>query len=98
MKNAETSLMERLQLLPLFQGMAQSDMEWIMEKLRLDFSRIPADSCIVEQDDICDSLIFILSGEVRMQTESPHGLYHFFEKIQVPTVLQPEHLFGPQTR
>lgn len=99
MKNeAEISMMERLQLLPLFQGMAHSDMIWMMEKLRFDFAKVPEGNYIVKQDDSCQSLIFVLNGEVMMETESPNGDYRFYEKIRIPSVLQPEMLFGPQTR
>lgn len=96
-KEMEISMMERLQLLPLFQGMSNNDMIWIMEKLRFDFSKVPSGNYIVRQDYPCDSLIFILTGSVIMETENPNGTYCFQEKLLAPTVLQPEVLFGPQT-
>ena len=55
MKNEfENSMMERLQMLPLFQGMANSDMNWIMEKLRFDFSKVSKGTYIVKQDELCN--------------------------------------------
>lgn len=92
------TMMERLQVLPLFQGMSQSDMTWLMEKLRFDFSKVKAGDYIVCQDCVCDSLIFILSGEVEMEARNSTDTFCFHEKIAVPNVLQPEFLFGPQTR
>lgn len=98
MQDSEISMMERLQLLPLFQGMADSDMAWVVEKLRFDFSKVSEGEYIVRQDDLCDSLIFLLSGEVSMETQNLENTYRFIENIMVPSVLQPEVMFGPQTR
>lgn len=94
----DISMMERLQLLPLFQGMAESDMNWVVEKLRFDFQKLPEGRYIVMQDDFCDNLIFLLNGEVCMETQNPSETYRFLEKLMVPCVLQPEVLFGPRTR
>lgn len=97
-KDIELSMYEKLLQLPLFQGMGRSDMEWIIEKIRFSFSKYKAGQTIIKQDTPCDSLIFILNGETEAETWDNGKQYAFCESLPSPTLLQPEVLFGPQTR
>lgn len=97
-KPIELSMYEKLLHLPLFQGLGSSDMSWVIEKIKFDFSKYKAGDSIIQQDSSCNSLVFMLSGEVQMETWDINHQYAIYENIPTPTVLQPEVLFGPQTR
>lgn len=97
-KRIELSIYEKLLQLPLFQGLGSSDMAWIIEKIKFDFSKYKPGDVLIEQNSSCNSILFILNGEIEMQTEGYDNQYTFYEKICSPTVLEPEVLFGPRTR
>lgn len=97
-KYLELSIYEKLLKLPLFQGLGSSEMSWIIEKIKFDFSKHAAGDVIIKQDSACNSVYFVLDGEVNMVTVSPDNDFTFYERISSPSVLQPEVLFGPRTR
>lgn len=80
--------------LPLFQGMSLSEFDDVISRFRLDFSKVKADSNIVDDGQLVDRLYFVLKGDVDVVTFSDDKGYSLVEKMQVPCVLQPERLFG----
>lgn len=90
----ENSIFETLLELPFFQGMGRSDMIRIMNDLPLKPQNVSAGKNIVAQNENCQQLIFILKGTLRIVTEAEHHLFSMSERIQGPTVIQPEALFG----
>ncbi|MCF0159266.1 MAG: Crp/Fnr family transcriptional regulator [Bacteroidaceae bacterium] len=97
-KKIELSIYNKLQELPLFQGLGSSDMTWIIDKIKFDFSKYRNGETIVRQNSACDSIIFILNGNVEMETVSYDNQFIFRELLPSPTVIEPEVLFGPRTR
>lgn len=97
-KKIELSIYEKLLELPLFQGMCSSDMTWIIDKIRFDFAKFKPGETIIQQNSSCNSIYFLLNGEVEMETVSLNNKYIFYEHIASPSVLEPEVLFGPRTR
>lgn len=90
----ENSIFETLLELPFFQGMGRSDMIQIMNNLPLKAKSVSAGRNIVTQDESCQHLIFVLKGTLRIVTQAEHHLFTMSERIQGPTVIQPEALFG----
>lgn len=90
----ENSIFEILLELPFFQGMGRSDMIQIVNSLPLQTKNIPTGRNIVMQDEKCQHLIFVLKGTLRIVTRADHHLFTVSERIQGPTVIQPEALFG----
>lgn len=90
----ENSIFEALLELPFFQGMGRSDMIQIMNKLPLKTKIVTTGRNIVIQDEKCQHLIFVIKGILRIITQDEHHLFTVCERIQGPTVIQPEVLFG----
>ena len=90
----ENSIFETLLELPFFQGMGRSDMIQIINNLPLKAKSVPAGRNIVLQNENSLNLIFVLKGTLRIVTQADHHLFTMSERIQGPTVIQPEALFG----
>ena len=89
---------ERLLLLPLFQGIGRNEFLEIAERIRIGFQKKAKDVEFICQDSFCDSLYFVLDGELCARRVSDDRNYVFFEWMNLPMVIQPECLFGLRTR
>ena len=92
------TMFDTLLQLPLFQGLAHEDFTNILGKVKLHFTKHKAGSVLATADDDCTQLIFILKGEVAMQTTERHGTYSLIEYLQAPALLEPQSMFGMHTR
>ena len=90
----ETSFSNRLFLLPLFQGFSRLDFLDIVEKTPMDFSTLSPKEILVHQNDACESLLMVLSGDLEIEVNSPDHTYTFSETLTGPWIIQPERLFG----
>ena len=84
----------RLLELPLFQGISQTDLSIILGHTKLEFARRRAGMTIVEDNQRCDALLFLLKGKMSVITYSDDRSYHVEEICSAPAVIQPERLFG----
>ncbi len=80
--------------LPLFQGMSASELDHVIEKMRLDFSRVETGDLIVAEGQRVDKLRFVLRGSVWAETTAADKGYSIKEMLNVPCMLQIERLFG----
>lgn len=80
--------------LPLFQGLGPDDLTRILESTRLRFETLMPETQIVQQDDMCNDVIFILSGTVRCTTTAADRLWYVEEVLPVPALLGLEVLYG----
>lgn len=94
----DTSFSNRLFLLPLFQGFSRLDFLDIVEKTPFAFKTLSPGETLVRQDENCDSLSMILRGDIETDVLSLDGTYHFIEKFTAPWIVQPERIFGFDTR
>jgi len=90
----ELTMFQRLQELPLFQGLNMDDMNEIVTKVRLDFQQQSEEDTIVLQTSYCKKLIFILKGTARVEYIDPDNRFRLSEYIEAPQVLEPQSLFG----
>lgn len=90
----ELTMFQRLQELPLFQGLNMNDMSEIVEKVRFDFQQFGDDEVIALQNTRCKQLIFILKGNVRVEYIDPNNRFRFNEHLEAPIVLEPQSMFG----
>lgn len=81
-------------LLPLFQGMSISDVFQLSERVPLDFRRQPKGYCYASQGEPCNSLRFVLGGELCVSYVSNESDFSVIEYLNGPLVVQPECLFG----
>ena len=95
---SETYVFDKLLQLPLLQGMGRNDVLSIAEHVKIGFIQKEKGSRIVEQGAISQSLFFVMTGDVCTVTTSPDRSYQLKEWSSLPFVIQPECLFGVQTR
>ena len=94
----EENFFDRLLLLPLFQGMSRADFLEVAERVKLNFQQRSKGNVLVEQDDLCTGLYFVLKGEVEVRKVSDQKDSELVEWVNMPMVLQPEAMFGLSTR
>lgn len=92
------TMYDTLLQLPLFQGMSKDELSDIIERVRLDFQKIDAGETFFSQGDVCDSLVFVLSGEVEAETIASYGKLSFVERYKRAMIIEPYSLFGMQPR
>ncbi len=90
----ETSMFDTLLSLPLFQGLGHADLTRILESTRLEFETVAAGTTIVQQDQPCTGLTFVLQGDVTMSTSSADRTWSVEEKLAMPAVVGMEVLYG----
>ena len=91
-------MFERLQQLPLLQGMSIKDLENLVFKVRLDFKQHLAGDQIAEQDEPCRKLIFVLGGTLSVQYRNDDGSLIVTEETSAPLAIEPYSMFGMKQR
>ena len=89
-----TNIYERLLLLPLFQGMNNTDLTQLAGSTKFGFQRYEAGKTIASEGDVCDHLCFLMGGTLRVVAEADDHGYSLTETMQAPDILQPERIFG----
>jgi len=87
-------MFEKIQLLPLFQGLSYKDIQEIFEKVKLNFHQNKEGDALAYRGERCDRLIYILDGSVNAEYSSPDGTYKFVETLDAPALLEPSRLYG----
>lgn len=90
-------MFDTLLQLPLFQGLCQNDFTSILEKIKLDFTQYKPGEVIVQEGEICNKLLFIIKGKYSSLNRSQTRLYTFIERLEAPSLIEPQALFGLQT-
>lgn len=91
----DDELTERLLALPLFQGMSGTDLRALRKAQRADVV-LRRGKLIVDDYEPMEHLVFVLDGKIQASTKGTG--FRLDEMVATPTVLQPECLFGRQTR
>src|SRR3712207_3327901 len=87
-------LLDKLLMLPFFQGMSRNELYGIVEHTPFDFFTIEAGKAIVTDETACTRLIFVLKGQLQSVNYSNDKSYCMHETLKAPCVIQPENLFG----
>lgn len=88
-------MFEILAELPLLRGASMARLSEVCGQMKIRFSKAMPDEVIRKAGEECDSLVFILSGSVRMtQTTEDFSIE---QTLDAPQVISPEHLFGLST-
>ena len=90
----ELTMYDKLLQLPLFQVMSKFDFTDILEKVKIHFNKYEPGSCLVRQDTPCNQLIFVLDGEVQIESNDKTHKYTLWENFKSPNVIEPYSLFG----
>ena len=89
-----TTMYDKLLKLPLFQGLSRNDLTVILEKVKVEFRSYIPEEYIVQQNDACTELIFILDGNVVAYTTDSTYKFTICEDICCETLIEPYSLFG----
>lgn len=92
------TMYETLLQLPLFQGLGKNDITEILTAVRFHFKKIPQDSYIYRQDEVCQEIAFLLGGTVVADTLSYDKSYMLCEVLPVPHVVELYSLYGINPR
>ena len=88
------TMYETLLQLPLFQGMSKAELSEIIERVKFHFQKFETGNILFSQGDICDKIVFLLSGEIEIETVAPCGSFSFAERYNRPMILEFHSLFG----
>ncbi len=94
MENANLNIYDTLLRLPLFQGLSQSALAQVVGHTKFDFLRHGQGQEVLSAYAPCDSMIFLIKGELSAITYSDDRSYHVEEYECAPFVIEPERLFG----
>ena len=88
------TMFEKMQLLPLFQGLSFRELSEIVEWMKMDFCQFRPNDVVVSQGDRCRSLIFIISGDVCAEYVDVNRRFVLTEILNPSLVLEPCNIFG----
>ncbi|MCM1313639.1 MAG: Crp/Fnr family transcriptional regulator [Bacteroides sp.] len=94
----EFTMFEKLQLLPLFQGLSINELSYLLERVKLNFNQHAANTIIASQDDCCDKLIYILDGTICAEHKNTNDRFIITEYLDAPHVIEPYNMFGMSQR
>ncbi len=92
--HAQFRLYDQLSQFTLFQGMSRADLLQMVGNTRFDFLKLGAGQHVVKEDDVCNKLLFLVSGTIDVTSFADDRSYQVDERLQAPWLLQPEVLFG----
>jgi CRP-like cAMP-binding protein len=95
---AELRAYNQLLKLPLFLGLGREDLSQIISHTPFGFVKYHKGKRIIEENDACDQLYFLLNGSLYTETTADDHSYRFIEELSASDVLQPERLFGLHQR
>lgn len=88
-------MFERLQSLPLLLGLGVHDLMNIVEKVKFAFDKYYDGYTIVNQDDRCDKIVYVLRGELCAYRRNDENGFHTYEYFtREPYVIEPQNIWG----
>ncbi len=88
------TMFERMQSLPLLQGLTIRELSEIVEWMKLDFHSLQEGALLAAQGEKCDSLIYVMNGRVCAEHQDTMGRFRFSEIYDAPLVLEPYSMYG----
>lgn len=96
-KLRNSSIYSTLLQLPLLNGASLARLTDVAGRLKLHFFKATDGMAIVKEGDACTSLIFVLSGSVRVVSSTGGGAFEAAQTLEAPQVISPDCLFGLDT-
>lgn len=93
-----TSMYDQVMLLPIFQGISRDQLTAILEKVHFRFTKYKGGEEIVAVGRDFSEVLFLLSGEVRVETSHLNGQIRVSQHFHAPHTLAFYHLFGVDIR
>ncbi len=88
------SMYEILLGLPLFKGVSTEKISEIIEKAKFHFLKYLAGETIINANDPCTHIKFIISGKARLTIANSDDRFKVAQTLAAPNVIAPEFLFG----
>ena len=89
------SMTEKMQMLPLLQGLTMQEFNQLIINLKLDFHQYGEGSTIVGQGERCTSLIYIINGQFEAEYhDDQRPLIVSETSRETPHLIEPYNLFG----
>ena len=83
--------------LPLFQGVSHSKISELIEKIKIHFLKYLNNEQIIECNDSCNNLKFLISGSAKIEIYNQNKRIKLSQTITAPNVIGAEYLFGKTT-
>jgi CRP-like cAMP-binding protein len=80
--------------LPLFIGLTKTELEEIVREYHFNLGHQKKGSVIVDENEVCQSLIFVVDGWVEVCTYNDPRVYRVVETMQTPMMIEPDKMFG----
>lgn len=96
--NHDLQLYDHLLRFQLFQGLSRAELLQMAGNTKFGFQKETADKTVVDEGIPCQKLLFLISGSLLLTTRSDDGGYRMTEQLTAPWLIEPEALFGLQTR
>ena len=91
------SMYEILMGLPIFQGVSHAKISELIEKIKFHFLKYTDGETIVDVDEPCTNLKFLISGSVRLETLNLNRRIKVLQTLNAPNIIGAEYLFGKRT-
>lgn len=92
------TMYETIQELPLFKGTTPALISSFLEKTNVEFVKCPPGAILVEEDNDCTDLKFVISGHIRTYMSLAGGKASLSYVSGPGAVISPVYLFGMHTR
>lgn len=96
-KTSSPSIYNILLQLPLIKGVSPSRLTEMVGRLKIHFFKATDGESVVSAGSECKSLIFVLSGSVRLTMQCGNGDFAISYTLEAPQVISPDCLFGIDT-
>lgn len=98
MTDGTHSLERQLMALPLFLGMSSNDISQLLTAFTLSFHQYNDERPVVTAGQQCTQLIILAKGRLTISSTPDDQRFHIDEEVEAPYLIQPERLFGLNTR
>lgn len=88
------SIFEVIMDLPLFKGISKIHVAEFAERTQVSFRKLSHGEVLLEKEDRCTDLVYILSGEALVSFSTPDGDFTVRQKCGRGTVIGADRLFG----
>lgn len=92
-----SSIFTALMQLPLLRGASQAKLSEVVGRMKLHFFKAAPDEVVIEAGSRCSSLIFVMSGSVRLLMAGGDGSFLISQTLAAPQLISPDCLFGYET-
>ena len=85
---------DKLLSLPLFQGLGHNDLTRIIESTHLSFETAAPDTTLIQQDELCKAVLFVMDGKTESITASADRSWRVAEHLPTPQMIGLYELYG----